>query len=112
MAGSKPASTARVIGQQWLSSSPPTSGAVSRWVSTRTRPGSATTASVARTAGIVTECSPPSVTGSAPEREDLLEVGLGALEGALRVAGDDVAVAAVDGGERVGDVEVEQSRCR
>ena len=45
--------------------------------------------------------------GEGARAQDLLEVGLGALEGALRVAGDHVAVAAVDGGERVGDVEVD-----
>jgi hypothetical protein len=66
LAGSKPASTARVIGQQWFSSSPPTSCAVSRWVSMRTSPGFATCLRTARTAGMVTEWSPPSVAGTAP----------------------------------------------
>jgi hypothetical protein len=66
--GSKPASTARVIGQQWFSFSPPTSGAVSRWVSIRIKAGSSTCSVTAQAAGIVTEWSPPSVTGRAPAR--------------------------------------------
>jgi hypothetical protein len=56
----------------------------------------------------VIEWSPPSVTG----REDLADVGLRALERALRVGERDVAVTAVDRVERLDEVEVMHPRCR
>ena len=107
--GSKPASTARVIGQQWLSFSPPTSGAVSRWVSTGSGPGSRGRARHgAQAAGIVTECSPPRVTGSAPARRISSDVGLRALEGhAPGSPGDTSQSPQSTGREDIGDVEVE-----